>query len=76
MRKLRSAWSAAWPLVAFGIAFIALWEAFVEWRDVPPFVLPKPSVIWEQLTENHDIIMRQGGEGLARRLEAPLLVAG
>lgn len=25
---------------------------------------------------NHDIVMRQGGEGLARRLEAPLLVAG
>jgi NitT/TauT family transport system permease protein len=58
MRRLRSAWSAAWPPIAFGIAFLAIWEGFVVWRDVPPYVLPKPSVIWEQLTEHHDIITR------------------
>jgi len=58
MRRLHSAWSSAWPPVAFGVAFLAIWESFVVWRDVKPFVLPKPTVIWEQLTENHDIITR------------------
>jgi uncharacterized protein YndB with AHSA1/START domain len=33
--------------------------------------LAKPAFEW-----NHDVVMRQGGEGLARRLGARLLVAG
>jgi NitT/TauT family transport system permease protein len=82
MRRLRSAWSAAWPPLAFGVAFLAIWEGFVVWRDVKPFVLPKPTVIWEQLTENHDIITRAMWAtaqnaliGLAVGVAAGLLVA-
>jgi NitT/TauT family transport system permease protein len=82
VRKVRGVWSGAWPPLAFGVAFLAIWEAFVEWRDVKPFVLPKPSVIWEQLTENHDIITRamwataqNALVGLAVGVIAGLLVA-
>jgi hypothetical protein len=33
--------------------------------------IAKPVFAW-----NHDVVMRQGGEGLARRLGARLIVAG
>jgi len=39
------------PLVV-GVAFVLLWQAFVELRDIKPYVLPKPTAIWEQLRLN------------------------
>lgn len=56
-RRARSLLSALWPPVLFGVAFLALWEWFVVARDVKPFVLPKPSAIFEQLQDNHDTIL-------------------
>ena len=56
-RRARSVFSAVWPPLLAGVAFLALWEWFVEARDVKPYVLPKPSAIWEQLRENHDAIL-------------------
>ncbi|WP_354698959.1 Riboflavin transport system permease protein RibX [Paraconexibacter sp. AEG42_29] len=56
---MRRAFGAAWPPLLFGIAFLTLWEVFVNVRDIEPFVLPKPSAIWEQLRENHDRILEQ-----------------
>jgi NitT/TauT family transport system permease protein len=55
--RARSVFSAVWPPVLFGVAFLALWEWFVEARDVKPFVLPKPSAIWEQIRLNHSNIL-------------------
>jgi NitT/TauT family transport system permease protein len=55
--RARSGFAAVWPPVLFGIAFLALWEWFVNVRDVKPYVLPKPSAIWEQLRDNHDAIL-------------------
>jgi NitT/TauT family transport system permease protein len=49
--------SGLWPPLLFAVAFLALWEVFVEVRDVAPYVLPKPSAIWEQLRLNHDRIL-------------------
>ena len=46
-----------WPPLLFGLGFLALWEAFVVLRDVEPFVLPKPTAIFEQLRENLDTIL-------------------
>ena len=34
------------PPVAFGIAFLALWELVVTAFDIKPFLLPAPSAIW------------------------------
>jgi NitT/TauT family transport system permease protein len=41
-----------WPPLLFGVGFLLLWEVFVLLRDIEPFVLPKPSAIFEQLREN------------------------
>jgi NitT/TauT family transport system permease protein len=57
VRRARGVFGALWPPVLFAVAFLALWEWFVVARDVKPFVLPKPSAIWEQLRENHDRIL-------------------
>lgn len=58
MRRARAIWSELWPPVLFGIAFVALWEWFVNARDVAPYLLPAPSAIWDQLTDNVDIIAK------------------
>lgn len=39
------------PLVA-GVGFLLLWEGFVDVRHIQPYLLPKPSQIWHQLTAN------------------------
>lgn len=44
------------PLIV-GIAFLALWEISVRAGDVPPFVLPAPSVIAESLVANFASLM-------------------
>jgi len=55
--RARSALAGVWPPVVFGIVFLGLWEWYVDARDVKPFVLPKPSAIWEQLRANHAVIL-------------------
>jgi NitT/TauT family transport system permease protein len=71
-----------WPPLLFGLGFLALWEAFVVLRDVEPFVLPRPTAIFEQLNENLDTILdatwatgRNALVGLALGLAAGLVVA-
>lgn len=74
--------SGLWPPLLFGIGFLVLWEVFVLLRDIEPFVLPKPSAIFEQLRENLDTILgaawdtgRNALVGLALGLAAGLLAA-
>ncbi len=43
--------------VLVGIVFLGMWEAFVRLGNVPPFVLPAPSVIWTSLVLNFDSLM-------------------
>lgn len=43
--------SAATPL-AFGIAFVLLWEFVVRWRGIKQYILPKPSAIWHEAVSN------------------------
>lgn len=38
--------------LALGLAFFALWEWIVVSQDIKPYLLPKPSAIWEQITTN------------------------
>jgi NitT/TauT family transport system permease protein len=56
--RARRVLSALWPPLLFGVAFLGLWEWYVDARDVKPFVLPKPSAIWEQLHQNSDVILQ------------------
>ncbi|MEP7055646.1 MAG: ABC transporter permease subunit [Actinomycetota bacterium] len=39
------------PIVA-GVGFLLLWQGFVVARKIQPYVLPKPTAIWDQLTAN------------------------
>lgn len=43
--------------VAAGMLFLLLWEAFVTIREIPRFVLPAPSVIFESLVQNFGSLM-------------------
>lgn len=43
--------------VAAGIIFLLLWEAFVTIREIPRFVLPAPSAIFDSLVENFGSLM-------------------
>jgi NitT/TauT family transport system permease protein len=43
--------------VAFGAAFLVAWELFVQVKHIPGYLLPAPSAIWEQLTENADDVV-------------------
>jgi NitT/TauT family transport system permease protein len=40
-----------------GVAFLVLWEALVRINDVPVFVLPAPSRIWESLMASFPSLM-------------------
>ena len=51
---LISRWAA--PVVV-GVAFLVAWEAFVRLRHIRPFLLPRPSAIWAQITANADDIL-------------------
>jgi NitT/TauT family transport system permease protein len=55
--RARAVFSGVWPPLLFGVAFLSLWEWFVDARHVKPFVLPKPSAIWAQLRDNHSVIL-------------------
>ena len=44
------------PPVVFGVAFVALWQMWVEIRDVQPFVIPKPTAIVQSLFDNPRLV--------------------
>jgi NitT/TauT family transport system permease protein len=44
----RNAVNVSIPVV-FGAALVWLWEFFVGWRDIKPYILPKPSSIWTEV---------------------------
>lgn len=45
------------PLVV-GVLLLLVWELFVEWRNIQPFLLPKPSAIWDQIVDSHNEIWK------------------
>jgi NitT/TauT family transport system permease protein len=49
------------PLV-FGIVLVLAWQLFVDWRDIKPFLLPKPSAIWDEILDNHNEIWKAARE--------------
>ncbi|MEO6714722.1 MAG: ABC transporter permease subunit [Mycobacteriales bacterium] len=40
------------PPVVVGAGFLLLWQMFVVTRHIKPYVLPKPTAIWDQVTAN------------------------
>jgi NitT/TauT family transport system permease protein len=56
VRRSRSVFQVLWPPVVFGLAFLALWELAVKVFDFQPYFLPTPTSIWQQFTQNTDLI--------------------
>ncbi len=46
--RLRSRMAQIGPPIVVAAVLIGLWEAFVKARDIQPFLLPAPSLIWDQ----------------------------
>jgi NitT/TauT family transport system permease protein len=44
------------PVLVF-LAMLAAWEAYVRLRDVPPYILPAPSLVLETLVTDRDILI-------------------
>lgn len=44
--------------VVFGVLFLAAWQAVVVGNDIKPYLLPKPTAIWAQITANIDDILK------------------
>ncbi len=42
--------------VSFGITLLVLWEGIVRGANVPPVLLPPPSMIWERITTSLPIL--------------------
>jgi len=51
---VQKAWSIAWPPLAFGLAFVLLWEAAVKGFDLKPYFLPAPSSVIDAFFSNID----------------------
>lgn len=56
--RLRNSLALVLPPVIFGIAFLALWQAWVEIKDVQPYVIPKPTAIVSSLFDNPGLVKR------------------
>ncbi|GAA5142218.1 ABC transporter permease [Nocardioides marinquilinus] len=63
IRELRVGTVVA-PIV-FGVVVIGLWQLLVDQLDIEPFVIPAPSVIWEQVTTNQEFIV-EGAKATGR----------
>lgn len=54
----RRAVSIAWPPIAFGVAFVLLWEAVVKGFDLKPYFLPAPSAVIDAFFNNLDNVWK------------------
>ena len=54
--SLRRIVRVAWPPIAFGVLFVAAWEAAVKVFDWKPYFLPAPSKIWQAFVDNFALI--------------------
>ncbi len=44
------------PPIVLGVAFVIAWEAWVNVRDVQPFIVPKPSSIWSSFLDDNELV--------------------
>lgn len=45
------------PPVVLGIGLIALWQWWVEAKDIQPYVIPAPRAIWTELVDKSDLVI-------------------
>jgi NitT/TauT family transport system permease protein len=45
------------PPVVLGVGLVLLWQWWVDWKDIQPFVIPKPSSIWSEFVGKFDLVL-------------------
>ncbi len=61
MKRLRSVAVAILPPLLFGVVFLTAWELLIEWREVKPYVMVKPSAVWSAMLDNFTPIRTAAG---------------
>src|SRR3954464_5965676 len=56
--RLRNGLAVILPPLVLGVGFIALWQAWVEIKDVKPFIIPKPTALMEARREDPDLVLK------------------
>ena len=78
MKRLRSVAVAILPPLLFGVVFLTAWELLIEWREVKPYVMVKPSAVWSAMLDNFTPIRTAagvtGGNALTGLLFGPVFV--
>jgi NitT/TauT family transport system permease protein len=57
VRNPRHAVAVVVPPVVLGLGFLALWQAWVVAYDVQPFVIPRPTAIWQSFVDDFDLVL-------------------
>lgn len=55
--RLKQSLGVVLPPVVLGVVFVALWQTWVEVKDVQPFVIPKPSAILDEFFAKFDLVL-------------------
>jgi NitT/TauT family transport system permease protein len=55
--RLRRAAALVLPPIVLGVGLVALWQWWVVAKDIQPFVIPRPSAIWTELTDKSDLVV-------------------
>lgn len=53
----RHAAGSVLPPLMLGVVFVAMWQWWVEWNDVQPFVIPKPSAILDEFVDKIGLVV-------------------
>src|SRR3954462_13558998 len=56
--RVRSSLAVIVPPIVLGVGFIALWQAWVQIKDVKPFIIPKPTAIIDALREDPALVVK------------------
>lgn len=82
LERLRRGWHYGLLPLGFFV-MLGLWEAFVRWQELPPFILPGPGVVWRKfwlvlqdgtLARHTMVTLTEIGLGLAIGLSAALVL--
>lgn len=57
---MRERLNSIWPPILVGVIFLGAWQLIVVWRDLPPFLLPAPSLIISTFVENFSLMAAAG----------------
>jgi NitT/TauT family transport system permease protein len=67
-------WRILLPVAVLALG-LEIWEQTVHIADIPPYVLPAPSLIWQTLIDDRALLFQSLGVTLATTIEGFLLAA-